>query len=946
MSRVLAALEGDFDAPENEDGAQDDPLSRGVGGKRKWEQEMGTPGPSNKRPTTPLPRGELNRLPPGLLAATQSLNANIEESPSTQQDIRRLFGGTVTGPGIPFNLNYGPEAPISRLDIGGHDQNERLAEFVSKSIDNLSHGLLVKDGMKYLGLRDAKDLLPGLEVRLIPHQIIGVTWMLMQEKETQYKGGIMADEMGLGKTVQMIATMAMNMPEMNEKYRTTLIVVPAALMHQWKEELESKTNGIFSVHIHHGKDKLKSLSAMQSKDVIITTYQTLNLDLSIRDDIEDGGEMEYLLNHGGLLAQMRWYRIVLDEAQFVRNRSTRSSKSVAMLRAKYRWMLTGTPVTNSLADLYGLIRFGHFRPWNDWNDFNDHIAKVQLTDPPLAGLRAQGILKPILLRRTKNAQLEGKPLLSLPPKNIDIVTLEFSADERDIYDTFEKRAKIRVNKFIREQTIVKNHAAVLVMILRLRQLCCHPNLILSQAEGFEDPSVLVGSDSDKELARAKRLMGDKWVNQVKKSFLARARALELDFTEGGDEDDSTCPVCHDLYTSESGRVLNCGHEMCYDCMLDLSHSAMAHDGEFGHGNEQQNLKVEKLYETAEAQGLRPCPKCKKMTDLRPAAVFRSSAFEPSEEELREYVRAQRQRGKAPVKTEQTTLKFSSIESKPKKDLLEMLEMSSDEDEDMPDISEILAGSSKVKDEKKGPRKMVIDSDDEDIVMAKKPRPTVNSDDETPNMNSASRQPNAATFAAWRRGDDDLEPSTKMLALIKALKEADTYGDKTIVYSQWTSMLDQIEILFARYGIQNLRYDGKMTREARDATLLTFRKHGGPKVILISTKCGSVGLNLVSANRVVNLDLSWNFAAESQAYDRVHRLGQEKDVFIKRLVVRDTIEERMLKLQELKVGLADAALGEGSGVKLHKMSVKEIKQLFGMTPVQQDPPGVRVDMQPH
>ena len=93
-----------------------------------------------------------------------------------------------------------------------------------------------------------------------------------------------------------------------------------------------------------------------------------------------------------------------------------------------------------------------------------------------------------------------------------------------------------------------------------------------------------------------------------------------------------------------------------------------------------------------------------------------------------------------------------------------------------------------------------------------------------------------------------------------------------------------------------------------------------------------------------MDLSWNFAAESQAYDRVHRLGQEKDVFVKRLVVENTIEERMLRLQDVKkgawililshsicfdvvyvfLGLADAALGEGTGVKLNKLSVREIK----------------------
>jgi SNF2 family DNA or RNA helicase len=131
----------------------------------------------------------------------------------------------------------------------------------------------------------------------------------------------------------------------------------------------------------------------------------------------------------------------------------------------------------------------------------------------------------------------------------------------------------------------------------------------------------------------------------------------------------------------------------------------------------------------------------------------------------------------------------------------------------------------------------------------------------------------------------------MLGLIDLLNQWDCTGDKTICYSQWTSMLDLVEKLFSRYGIRSLRYDGSMDRNSRDATLLTFKKAGGPKVILISTRCGGVGLNLVSANRIINLDLSWNYAAESQAYDRVHRLGQDKDVFVKRLVVSNTIEER-------------------------------------------------------
>ena len=134
--------------------------------------------------------------------------------------------------------------------------------------------------------------------------------------------------------------------------------------------------------------------------------------------------------------------------------------------------------------------------------------------------------------------------------------------------------------------------------------------------------------------------------------------------------------------------------------------------------------------------------------------------------------------------------------------------------------------------------------------------------------SHNEGPSDAVFETWSRGDDNMEPSTKMNAMIDLLKEWEATGDKTIIYSQCrfllillksisliitsigTSMLDLIEKIFSRHGIRSLRFDGKMDRASRDSTLATFKQIGGPKVILISTKCGSVGLNLVSANRII------------------------------------------------------------------------------------------------
>ncbi|KAJ6490225.1 SNF2 family DNA-dependent ATPase [Mycena vitilis] len=862
-------------------------------------------------------------------ARTVDLARQVQEKSLTQSpalaDASFLSSSLSSSPIVAggFQLNYDQETPLRAIDIGGPDQAERMADFVTRSIEDLSEGLTVKDAMHELGLNDQKDLLPGLEVRLMPHQAIGVAWMLERE-HSNGKGGILADDMGLGKTVQMIATMVLNLPAHDEESRTTLIVVPAALLQQWKDEIEAKTNEMFTVRLHHGKDKLKKTSEIKDYDVVITTYQTLSMDFHIPKDVDPDAETQWLAKHGGILARSRFYRAIADEAQYIRNRSTKASLSLAHVRAKYRWMLTGTPVTNTLADIYGLLRFGRFRPWNDWNAFNEHVAKVQLEDAPLAGQRAQMILKPLMKRRTKTSTLEGKPILTLPPKDIEIVRLQFSDEEREIYDTFEKRTKISLNRFIRAGTLVKNHAAVLVMILRLRQLCCHPHLILSIAEGqgYGDPTLLMGSDTEKERGRALTLMGRSWVEAIKKRFLIRTSAAELlDDEDETNAESANCPVCKDLILGDNGRVLPCGHEVCYDCTLDLSNSPIAHDGIFGEGDEKQNAAQEKRYEEAAAKGLRPCPTCHKMTDLKSNKIFKSAAFEPSEDELQQHARSKREVKRARYSWGDDV----KVRAVPQK-AFEDRRLDSDSDDDMPDMP--LLGSLLKKEEK-----------DESISTAKKgkgkagsPRRRKGGNDEDENDID---MPSEAVISNWGRGDDDLEPSTKMLAMMEMLKEWESTGDKTICYSQWTSMLDLIEILFSRHGIRSLRFDGKMDRAARDSVLATFKKSGGPKVILISTKCGSVGLNLVAANRIINMDLSWNLAGETQAYDRVHRIGQEKNVWVKRLVVENTIEERMLKLQDVKSGLSDAALGEGTGGSLHKMSVKDLKQLFGMAPAPGD-----------
>ncbi|CUA67293.1 DNA repair protein RAD5 [Ustilago maydis 521] [Rhizoctonia solani] len=807
-----------------------------------------------------------------------------------------------------FNLNYDDTSPVTWLDTSGPNHALQLQKFFDDAMDDHEGAIPVRDAVKSLGLLNITDRLPGMQVPLMPHQLIGVSWMVKQELGN-IAGGILADDMGLGKTMQTIALIVQNQPEKKNPRKCTLVVAPAALLDQWKEEILSRTDDdLFKVRIHHGKDKLRSAAEVKKYDIIITTFQTLTnefpsdeidlrkkkaekkkkkskqgtLDHFIVDDSSDSGTAKKKASGYGPLAATKWYRVVIDEAQNIRNRSTRSSRVMAMLDSEYRWALTGTPVTNTLADLYGLVRFLHFAPFNDWAEFNERIAKVQKRDPKLAGRRAQALLKKCLLRRTKDSKLEGKPLITLPTKTIDMEMLEFSPDERQIYAAVEARQQQKLNKFIRAGTVMKNYHVILVMLLRLRQVCNHPQLIAYAAGEFiADGAHVVGAEDDDDennnepklgsssLANskttAKTLMGEERFNLVTREFHNTAKEMIRAEITGGDmPDDETleCQVCLEPFVGNA-RVTMCGHVFCEGCLVDLFKRPLqgeaAANEDFGAGRQYAGQEV------------RPCPKCR--GELTMSRIFSASIFEPSDREKDELKR----------EVEHELGNYKVVHA----------DVDSDDD-----FVPVRKGKGKGK-----ARARIEDEEDEDEVDLK----------------------------AMGEGED-LVPGAKMTYMLNLFKtwHKEAPEDKIIAYSQWTSMIDLMQILLRKSGFESLRYDGQMKREQREETLSRFKKQGGPKILLISLKCGGVGLNLTEANRVVCVDLAWNAATENQAIDRAHRMGQVKPVSVKRLAIKNTIEERILKLQADKQNLSDAALGEGNGVKMPRMNVAQLKMLFGLT----------------
>ncbi len=155
-----------------------------------------------------------------------------------------------------------------------------------------------------------------------------------------------------------------------------------------------------------------------------------------------------------------------------------------------------------------------------------------------------------------------------------------------------------------------------------------------------------------------------------------------------------------------------------------------------------------------------------------------------------------------------------------------------------------------------------------------------------------------------------ESSSKIERLLEALQDAAADGHRSLVFSQWTSLLDLIEPHLNKAGIGFVRLDGSTTDRA--SVVNAFQAADGPPVMLLSLKAGGTGLNLTAADHVFLVDPWWNPAVEDQAADRAHRIGQDKPVMVYRMVARDTVEERILELQARKRALANAALSEAGG----------------------------------
>jgi len=224
----------------------------------------------------------------------------------------------------------------------------------------------------------------ALKYPLYIHQQLALKWMTGME-EGSNKGGILADDMGLGKTISAIALMITRKAPADE-VKTNLIIGPVALIKQWENEIEQKVKRGYRLNVCLLHGKKMRYSELKQYDVVLTTYGTLaqewkRFDQHVRErrgaasyDARDDSELHKKcpIVH----PRSRFFRIILDEAQCIKNKDAQSSKGATLITATHRWCLTGTPMMNGVTELFSLIQFLRVRPYCVFKEFQKVCAPI------------------------------------------------------------------------------------------------------------------------------------------------------------------------------------------------------------------------------------------------------------------------------------------------------------------------------------------------------------------------------------------------------------------------------------------------------------------------------------------------------------------------------------------------------------------------------------------
>ncbi len=338
--------------------------------------------------------------------------------------------------------------------------------------------------------------------------------------------------------------------KVGNRRRATLLVTPSSLISHWLGQIEEHVDKSveLSIFVHHGTNRAMLGKELEDYDIVLTTYGTLQAELND--------------NMPGALLRARWLRVVLDEGHYIKNNRAKTSKAAKNLDVKRKWIISGTPIQNNLMELWSLI---HWLGEPNYGDKPYHHFKKDIEHPIKMGdtrgvLRLQMLIEAVCLRRTKNDKINGKPLVALPNKTVTVRELEFSQEERQVYDAFHNHARMIIEKYMRKgvNSLLKNYAHVFAVMMRLRQLCCHRDLLPMQWHNLDMNELLemVAAEAARD--------GNEDDGSAEDDERAKQLAEQLrDMIRDGMSDE--CSIC--LSEFDHPVITPCAHVYCRPCIV-------------------------------------------------------------------------------------------------------------------------------------------------------------------------------------------------------------------------------------------------------------------------------------------------------------------------------------------------------------------------------------------
>ncbi|SFT03097.1 DEAD/DEAH box helicase [Sphingobacterium wenxiniae] len=293
---------------------------------------------------------------------------------------------------------------------------------------------------------------------LRPYQKAGYNWFHFLQR---FKfGGCLADDMGLGKTVQTLALLQKQKEDLkgSEHPKTSLLILPTSLLYNWQKEAE-KFAPQLRIHIHTGSNRLRDNFGFSHFDLILTTYGIVRSDET-------------------MLGKFFFNYIILDESQHIKNPTSKAFKVIKTLKSRHKLALSGTPIENSVSDIWSQMHFANAGLLGSYSYFQkEFVLPIEKKKEEEKALRLQAIIKPFILRRTKDQVAK-----ELPPKTEQTIFCQMTEEQAEQYEAIKSEYRNALLDNSLQQNGKGNQIVLLQGLTKLRQLANHPRMLEEETE--------------------------------------------------------------------------------------------------------------------------------------------------------------------------------------------------------------------------------------------------------------------------------------------------------------------------------------------------------------------------------------------------------------------------------------------------------------------------------